>query len=504
MLDEYVRNFRQRNPNLHLFNAVMHLDEASPHLHLNVIPFYTKPRQRGMRIGVSMKQALIEQGCVPQGKRSNQLIVWEQRERDVMEEILHRHGVQREDKQADYKHLSVEDYKLKKDREELTEILRKRMRITDQKLLQQQVRMLENKAALLEQECRKLEAERHSPFKLFFYRTPEQQSFVQEKMQTEGIPYHELENGFEARDCYVKQIRKIEKQYIPPKRSYREILRNDVDCLLMQSQSIDELLDHLKRVGYAVKQGNYLAVKPKSGENFIRLQSLGEAYSEIGLRNRLHRKARFEKLLDERIQAAAPESASCIVWKTLRFYTVTYTKGALPMCRRDRNKPYSWENDAEVDKLLALNRMLNEGATLQSLQKNLGEKADVQRQILDDVLRHREDLKAFHTLKEQIEVVFDGKSSDVFTLSQAKAALSKHPNITRQNYRNIDTLIESETAELRQSEAQLAEAEQKAKEASELLTTAKRVFGETYVQHLVHNEQDRRLSAYVPNGLRES
>lgn len=37
-LREYVEGFQERNPNFHVFNAVMHLDEATPHLHLDYIP----------------------------------------------------------------------------------------------------------------------------------------------------------------------------------------------------------------------------------------------------------------------------------------------------------------------------------------------------------------------------------------------------------------------------------------------------------------------------------
>ena len=38
MLDEYMQSFQQRNPNLHVFSAHLHLDEASPHLHIDFIP----------------------------------------------------------------------------------------------------------------------------------------------------------------------------------------------------------------------------------------------------------------------------------------------------------------------------------------------------------------------------------------------------------------------------------------------------------------------------------
>ncbi len=41
MLDEFMNGFQARNPNLFVFNAVLHLDEASPHLHIDFIPYYT-------------------------------------------------------------------------------------------------------------------------------------------------------------------------------------------------------------------------------------------------------------------------------------------------------------------------------------------------------------------------------------------------------------------------------------------------------------------------------
>lgn len=62
MLDEYMKSFQKRNPNLHVFNAVLHMDEASPHLHINFVPFYTQGRKNSLSKGVSMKAALNEQG----------------------------------------------------------------------------------------------------------------------------------------------------------------------------------------------------------------------------------------------------------------------------------------------------------------------------------------------------------------------------------------------------------------------------------------------------------
>ena len=62
LLDEYMKSFQQRNPNLHVFSAHLHMDESSPHLHIDFVPFYSKNRQKGLSKGVSMKAALHEMG----------------------------------------------------------------------------------------------------------------------------------------------------------------------------------------------------------------------------------------------------------------------------------------------------------------------------------------------------------------------------------------------------------------------------------------------------------
>ena len=87
MLIEFMKDFQKRNSNLHVFNAVLHLDEASPHLHIDFVPFYTKGRKNGLEKGVSMKAALEEMGFHAQGKIETQTILWVQSEKKIMEQI---------------------------------------------------------------------------------------------------------------------------------------------------------------------------------------------------------------------------------------------------------------------------------------------------------------------------------------------------------------------------------------------------------------------------------
>lgn len=59
-LDEYFQGFRERNPNLYVFSAHLHMDEATPHIHIDFVPFTTGSK-RGGYAGIA-KQALAAQG----------------------------------------------------------------------------------------------------------------------------------------------------------------------------------------------------------------------------------------------------------------------------------------------------------------------------------------------------------------------------------------------------------------------------------------------------------
>ena len=61
ILDEYMKGFQERNPNLKVFSAHLHMDEATPHLHIDFVPFTTGSK-RGLDTRVSLKQALAAQG----------------------------------------------------------------------------------------------------------------------------------------------------------------------------------------------------------------------------------------------------------------------------------------------------------------------------------------------------------------------------------------------------------------------------------------------------------
>ena len=505
MLYEYIKGFEKRNPNLHIFNAVLHMDEASPHLHINFIPFYTQGRKNGLQKGVSMKAALIEQGFNPKGIKENQLVAWEESERTEMEKLLHKHGFTREDKNAKYAHQTVEEYKKTQDEKKIIAALRNIKNVSREEMSEGNIRLLKSKLNILENENETLVMQKHSPYKSFYYSSPEKQSYVQSRLDELDIPYRETENGFEAQECYVDEIRKIEKEYKPPRSAARDTLRKDIDRLLMQSNDVDELIEKLKRERYIIKTGKYIAVKPADGQQFIRLKSLGEQYSEYALRNRIKSRKKYESDLQQKINSVeSKDSVEGVVMKTMQLYTVAFKRGALPVRKINSCKPLSWTNDRELDRLLALNQKINEGANLESMRNEFEKAEKIAAETEKSLEKSKKDLKAFQELKEKIQIVFEGKSSERFTRQQAERTLQNYPNITESNYRNVDILISNEMENVGRIEAELDKAKEELKQAADNFSAMEKICGGTYIQSLVGEERQRREANLIPNGLKKS
>lgn len=127
VLDAYYREFQARNPNLYVFSAHLHMDEATPHLHIDFVPFITDSK-RGLDTRVSLKQALAAQGFKGGSRSETEWNQWVQSEKKQLAAVMERYGIEWEQKGTHEKHLSVLDYK-KQQRTE--EIERLESKITD-------------------------------------------------------------------------------------------------------------------------------------------------------------------------------------------------------------------------------------------------------------------------------------------------------------------------------------------------------------------------------------
>ena len=130
ILDEYMESFQERNPNMRVFSAHLHMDEATPHLHIDFVPFTTGSK-RGLDTRVSLKQALAAQGFNGGSRQETEWNQWVYSEKQQLAAVMERHGVEWEHKGTHEKHLSVLDYEKKMRAQEVAELEDK---LSDKKL----------------------------------------------------------------------------------------------------------------------------------------------------------------------------------------------------------------------------------------------------------------------------------------------------------------------------------------------------------------------------------
>ena len=121
VLDKYMRNFQRRNPTLRVFSAYLHMDEATPHLHIDFVP-YTTGSKRGLDTRVSLKQALSALGFKGGTRRETELNQWVAYEKEQLAAVMLEHGIEWEKKGTHEKHLSVLDFEKKEWAKEVAEL----------------------------------------------------------------------------------------------------------------------------------------------------------------------------------------------------------------------------------------------------------------------------------------------------------------------------------------------------------------------------------------------
>ena len=121
VLDKYMWDFQRRNPTLRVFSAYLHMDEATPHLHIDFVP-YTTGSKRGLDTRVSLKQALSALGFKGGTRRETELNQWVAYEKEQLAAVMLEHGIEWEKKGTHEKHLSVLDFEKKERAKEVAKL----------------------------------------------------------------------------------------------------------------------------------------------------------------------------------------------------------------------------------------------------------------------------------------------------------------------------------------------------------------------------------------------
>ncbi|MCU5166074.1 plasmid recombination protein, partial [Bacillus paranthracis] len=113
ILLEWFKDFEKRNPNLKVYNAVIHNDEASPHMHLNFVPV-ASGYKRGLEKQVSFDRAITQQD--PTLDKTRPFDDWREKEVKILEKMLKKRGIERK-LVGSNNYKDVNEYKEKKDLE---------------------------------------------------------------------------------------------------------------------------------------------------------------------------------------------------------------------------------------------------------------------------------------------------------------------------------------------------------------------------------------------------
>lgn len=112
ILNDFMNNFHERNPQLRVFSAHLHMDEETPHLHIDFVPF-TNGSKRGLETRVSLKQALAKQGFSGGSRSETEWKMWVQAEKKELSVVMEKYNVKWKKLDTHDPHLSVLDYKKK-------------------------------------------------------------------------------------------------------------------------------------------------------------------------------------------------------------------------------------------------------------------------------------------------------------------------------------------------------------------------------------------------------
>ena len=138
ILDEYMKGFQERNPTLRVFSAHLHMDEATPHLHIDFVPYITGSK-RGLDTRVSLKQALSALGFKGGTRMETELNQWVTAEKQQLASIMLEHGIEWEQKGTHEKHLSLLDFEKQERAKEVAALEKQKAELEEHNATMQEV-----------------------------------------------------------------------------------------------------------------------------------------------------------------------------------------------------------------------------------------------------------------------------------------------------------------------------------------------------------------------------
>lgn len=430
MLDDYMKDFEKRNPNLKVFNAVMHLDEATPHLHIDFVPVAHKT-VRGLPLKNSMSGALREQGFSSTNRFQNEWVSWEEREQQEMTRILLAHGFSRDVKNDKHEYLPVDDYKkfaaqrqeIRKCNAHINELKKKNpaeLSAEEMGLVNNQNDFLRSEITKRDEKISSMSRKINAAFVPIEVYSEDKLQFVASELKKRGIQFAEDVTTLHVPEYAKRTAEAILENYQPTKLSIRDRVRLDIDRLVYIASDFDNLIYKLLVCGYDVKHGKNFAVKPPYGDRFIRLKSLGNPYLTYMLDQRILDSRNFTNSIQRKLK-----TADCVkneLCTTIINITTAVKQFRLVPKKVNPNYIYTFENDVNIDRISRQLATLDEfGLTS---REQIYAKADELK--ADNTAEGTEKLRRIKELIKVYEDIVDGNYIDNLVKSQNAVQKQSH------------------------------------------------------------------------------
>ena len=313
VLDRYAKTFQERNPNLYLFNCVMHLDEATPHLHIDYIPV-AHGYKNGMKTRNSLTKAFQQMGFAKAvSRKQNETVAWQEREREYLTELCREQGIEIEVLGVHRDNLSLPEYKAAIHK---VEELEQQAVVLDRQneILEQQNDNLEQQSSELCGQVQALEAQ-NNELVLQAQKLTEQieEAEVKEKAAKEVLAKHDLRaETFKMISKEVASETKNMKSVAVPvtnlfgSEEYVKVKKSDWNKMLdafSKTVSRNHLLEkYEKKISSLEKKIATLTDQVEKLKRFVASRGLGEAFVEFV--NSLSPKTMKQKIEDAKVDAA--------------------------------------------------------------------------------------------------------------------------------------------------------------------------------------------------------
>ena len=535
MLDDYMRGFEKRNPNLKVFNAVMHLDEATPHLHIDFIPIAHKV-ERGLSVKVSMKGALKEQGFTSANRLQNEWAAWEEQERGVMVDILHAHELSRDVKNIRREHLTVDEYKhhaaqvaeIKKVNAHINELKKK----NPADLTENEIELIKNQNDVMRSEIQKRDKEIFTlsrklgaefvPFEIY---SEDKLQFVSAELSKAGIPFVEEGTTLHIPDYAQKTATAIAASYRPIKsEGVREKIKLEIDRLVYSCEGFEDLLAKLQERGYEIKRGckqevctacpkaaqgcaateasrKHIAVKPQFAERFVRLKTLGEAYLLKNLEQRIADRDMFTNAVRAKFKNANTVEKKFHV--TIMDMTIEIKQFRL-MPRKDNGKLiYAFQNDANINYLSEQLATIGEYGfssreqiyhKADELKRSIDEKTEKVKSLAEEIPTLKSDIAQLHYLFSAVANTSKPDAMTQIKLAAAQEIADKYGVRTEGDISSLEKRLKLLPNYISSIKDEISEEQLKLKRVSDLIDAYEKIVEGNYIDNLIRAQREQELT----------